>query len=183
MTTSRIGDTYAAVLFQVATNNGTLHEIIADFSDLNTIFPKSSDFKDFLTNTLIPREVKRDTIIELLKNKIKDSTFNFILLLVNQNLVKHLPDIVTSFMQITYAKAKIITFKISTANQFTGRQNRRLIKILKKLTDAREVKLVITVDPSLIGGFLVKRDSKIIDLTAKNQFKELAYFLNVPFDF
>ena len=32
------------------------------------------------------------------------------------------------------------------------------------MTNAREIRLVINVDPSLIGGFLIKTESKVIDL-------------------
>jgi F0F1-type ATP synthase delta subunit len=36
----------------------------------------------------------------------------------------------------------------------------------------------MTIDNSLIGGFLIKTDSKIIDFTIKNQLKELAKHLD-----
>ena len=36
----------------------------------------------------------------------------------------------------------------------------------------------ITVDPSLIGGFLIKTESKVIDFTIKNQLQKLAKHLD-----
>jgi len=53
-----------------------------------------------------------------------------------------------------------------------------LIKKLKELTNAREIRLVITVDSSLIGGFLIKTNSKVLDFTIKNQLQKLAKHLD-----
>jgi len=53
-----------------------------------------------------------------------------------------------------------------------------LIKKLKDLTNAREIRLVITVDSSLIGGFLITTNSKVLDFTIKNQLEKLAKHLD-----
>ena len=61
---------------------------------------------------------------------------------------------------------------------FTNLQKNTLIQKLKELTNAREIRLVITVDPNLIGGFLIKTESKVIDFTVKNQLQKLANHLD-----
>jgi len=53
-----------------------------------------------------------------------------------------------------------------------------LIKKLKELTNAREIRLEITVDSSLIGGFLIKTNSRVVDFTVKNQLQKLASHLD-----
>jgi len=68
--------------------------------------------------------------------------------------------------------------EVSTAFAFTNKQKNMLVKKLKELTDAREIRLVITVDPSLIGGFLIKTNSRVIDFTVKNQLQKLASHLD-----
>jgi F-type H+-transporting ATPase subunit delta len=68
--------------------------------------------------------------------------------------------------------------EVSTAFAFTNLQKDMLIKKLKELTNAREIRLVITVDSSLIGGFLIKTESKVVDFTVKNQLQNLAKHLD-----
>ena len=68
--------------------------------------------------------------------------------------------------------------EVSTAFPFTNLQKNSLIQKLKELTKAREIRLVITVDANLIGGFLIKTDSKVIDFTLKNQLQNLAKHLD-----
>jgi len=57
-----------------------------------------------------------------------------------------------------------------------------LIKKLKDLTHAREIRLIITVDSDLIGGFLIKTNSKVLDFTVKNQLKKLANHLDTSLE-
>lgn len=183
MKTSKLGNTYASVLLNLSAEKNTLHQTVGDFVNLNTLFTQSAELKDFLTSPLVKKEQKRDVLIKIVENQINISTFNFLMLLVDRNVINYLPEIVTTFLELVRKTAKIIKVEILTANAFTEPQTDQLIEILKKLTSAREVKLVTTVDPSLIGGFLIKEDSKIMDLTTKNEFKQLAKFLNVPFYF
>lgn len=183
MKTSKIGNTYASVLFDISTEKNILHQIVADFTNLNDVLNKSEELKDFLTNPIVKKDQKRDVLIKILKNQVNISTFNFLILLIDRNIINYLPEIVSIFLALVDKAAKIITFEISTASELTQRQKSRLKKTLEKLTGAKSVKLVTTVDPSLIGGFLIKKDSKIMDLTAKNELEQLAKFLNVPFYF
>jgi len=68
--------------------------------------------------------------------------------------------------------------EVSTAYAFTNLQKNTLIKKLKELTNAREIRLVITVDSSLIGGFLITTNSKVLDFSIKNQLQKLAKHLD-----
>ena len=81
--------------------------------------------------------------------------------------------IITSYLELVYNAASIKMIEVSTAFAFTNLQKIHLIKKLKELTKAREIRLVITVDSSLIGGFLIKTNSKVIDFTVKNQLAKL----------
>ena len=71
--------------------------------------------------------------------------------------------------------------EVSTAFPFTNLQKNTLIQKLKELTNAREIRLIITVDSSLIGGFLIKTESKVIDFTVKNQLQRSSKTLRYCF--
>jgi F-type H+-transporting ATPase subunit delta len=78
--------------------------------------------------------------------------------------------------------ASIKMIEVSSAFKFTNRQKNTLVKKLKQLTKAREVRLVLTIDPSLIGGFVIKTDSRVIDLSIKGQLQQLAKHLDTVLD-
>ena len=45
------------------------------------------------------------------------------------------------------------------------------------MTGAKQIKLKLTVDESLIGGFIIQVGSKIVDSSIKGQLRKLASYL------
>ena len=86
--------------------------------------------------------------------------------------------VIDNYLKLVYQLASIRMIEISTAFAFTNKQKNELIKKLKELTKAREIRLIINIDSSLIGGFLIKTNSKVIDFTVKNQLQKLANHLD-----
>jgi F-type H+-transporting ATPase subunit delta len=91
------------------------------------------------------------------------------MVLVERDRINLLKSVIANYLELVYETASIKMIEVSTAFPFTNLQKNTLIQKLKELTNAREIRLVITVDSSLIGGFLIKTESKVIDFTIKNQ--------------
>ena len=100
------------------------------------------------------------------------------MVLVKRDRISLLSSIISRFLELVYQTASVKMIEVSTAFPFTTLQKLNLIKKLKELTNAREVRLVVTLDSSLIGGFLIKTNSKVIDFTIKHQLENLAKHLD-----
>ena len=105
-------------------------------------------------------------------------TFKFLMVLTKRDRISLLNSVISKYLELVYETASIKMIDVSTAFPFTNLQKNTLIQKLKELTNAREIRLVINVDSSLIGGFLIKTDSKVIDFTVKNQLQNLAKHLD-----
>ena len=100
------------------------------------------------------------------------------MVLVNRDRINILKSVISNYLELVYETASIKMIEVITAFPFTNLQKNTLIQKLKELTGAREIRLIITVDSSLIGGFLIKTESKVIDFTVKNQLQRLAKHLD-----
>jgi F-type H+-transporting ATPase subunit delta len=118
--------------------------------------------------------VKIGILTKTLKSQLNTETFKFLMVLVERDRINLLTTVIQSYLELIYQTASIKMIEVSTASSFTNLQKDTLIQKLKELTNAREIRLVINVDSSLIGGFLIKTESKIIDFTVKNQLQKLA---------
>jgi ATP synthase F1 delta subunit len=139
---------------------------------------ESSEFTQYLGNPIVNQTAKREVLTKVLEPQINTETFKFLLVLVNRDRINLLGSIISNYLELVYETASIKMVEVSTAFAFTNLQKNTLIKKLKELTNAREIRLVISVDSSLIGGFLIKTESKIIDFTIKNQLQKLAKHLD-----
>ena len=176
--TVKIALPYARALFDFSIEKNIMHQITADFQNLDTFLNESSELTEYLKNPVVSQNAKREILTKLLKSQINTETFKFLMVLVNRDRINLLQIIISSYLELVYETASIKMVEISTATVFNIEQKNILIQKLKELTNAREIRLIITVDPNLIGGFLIKTESKIIDFTIKNQLKQLAKHLD-----
>jgi F-type H+-transporting ATPase subunit delta len=179
---AKIAAPYARALYDFSVEQNIMHQITEDFQNLEVFLSKSEDFKIYLSNPLISADKKQEILEKTLKSELNTETFKFLLVLVKRDRINLLDSVIDSYLQLVYRLASIKMIEVSTAFAFTNKQKNMLIKKLKELTNAREIRLVITVDSSLIGGFLIKTNSRVVDFTVKNQLQKLASHLDSVLD-
>ena len=174
----KIASPYARALFDFSIEKNIMHQITADFQNLKTFLAESSDLTEYLDNPVVSKNAKRETLAKILQSQLNEETFRFLMVLVERERINLLSFVITNYLELVYETASIKKIEVTTACEFTNAQKTTLIEKLKKLTNAREVKLIVTIDSSLIGGFLIKTESKILDFSVKNQLQKLAKHLD-----
>ena len=179
---SKMAVPYARALFDFSVENFLMHQITSDFRDLEVLLNESSELTEYLNNPIVSQDAKREILTKLLQPQLNKATFKFLMVLVDRDRISLLQSVVNNYLELVYETAVIKTFEVTTAFDFTDDQKDRLSKKLKEATNARRIRLAFTVEPSLIGGFLIKNKSKVIDFTIKNQLEQLAKHLGVDLE-
>lgn len=179
----KIAVPYARALFDLSVEKNSMHQISADFQNLRILFNKSFELIEYLNNPTISQKAKREVLAKTLKSQIHTVTFQFILLLLDRDRINILSAVIEKYFELVYETASIKRVEVSSASKLNKKQIRVLISKLKKLTHARQVKLIISVDPNLIGGFYIKTDSKLMDFTLKKRITQVAQYLGTVPDF
>lgn len=174
----KIAAPYARALYDFSVKKNIMHQITADFQNLSIFLNKTNDLTNYLNNPLFRLEAKREVLKKLLKSQVNEETFKFLVILINRDRINLLQTVIDSYLKLVYQLASIKIIEVSTAFPFNNKQKNTLIKKLKTLTKAREIRLIITVNSNLIGGFLIKTDSKVIDFTIENQLQKLSNHLD-----
>ena len=175
---AKIAAPYARALFDFSVEQNIMHQITADFQNLDIFLSDAAELTEYLNNPIVNQNAKREILTKTLQSQVNTETFKFLLVLVDRDRINLLKSIITNYLELVYETASIKMIEVSTAVAFTNSQKNMLIKKLKELTDAREIRLVVTVDSNLIGGFLIKTESRVIDFTVKNQLQNLAKHLD-----
>jgi len=175
---NKIAVPYARALFDFSVEKNLMHQITADFQNLEVFLSQTPDLVEYLNNPLIGNAKKEELLNKTLKSQLNQETFKFLNVLVKRDRINLLQAVIGNYLNLVYSLASIKMIEVSTAFPFTNLQKNTLIKKLKDITNAREIRLVINVDSSLIGGFLIKTNSKVIDFTVKNQLQLLAKHLD-----
>jgi F-type H+-transporting ATPase subunit delta len=175
---AKIAVPYARALFDFSVEKNIMHQITADFQNLEIFLDKTAELTNYLNNPLVRTAAKREILTKTLQSQVNAETFKFLMVLVDRDRINLLKSVIANYLELVYETASIKMVEVSTAFPFTKVQKNTLIQKLKELTNAREIRLVINVDSSLIGGFLIKTESKVIDFTVKNQLQKLAKHLD-----
>ena len=175
---SKIAAPYARALFDFSVEKNIMHQITADFQNLNVFLDETEDLVKYLNNPVVNKDAKQKILEKTIKSQINTETFKFLMVLVKRDRINLLSAVISNYLDLVYETASVKMLEVSTALEFSSSQKETLIQKLKELTNAREIRLTINVDSSLIGGFLIKTESKVIDFTIKNQLTQLAKHLD-----
>jgi len=180
---AKIAAPYSRALYDFSVEKNLMHQITADFQNLESFLDQTPELTDYLNSPVITTQLKQELLDKTLKTELNQETFKFLSVLVERDRINLIATIITIYLELVYNLASIKMVEVTTAVAFTNLQKNTLIKKLKELTSAREIRLAITVDSSLIGGFLIKTDSKVIDFSVKNQLQLLAKHLDSVLEF
>ena len=175
---AKIAVPYARALFDFSVEKNIMHQITADFQNLEIFLDKTAELTDYLNNPVVRQDAKREILAKTLQSQVNAETFKFLMVLVDRDRINLLKSVIAKYLELVYETASIKMVEVSTAFPFTKLQKNTLIQKLKELTNAREIRLIINVDSSLIGGFLIKSESRVLDFTVKNQLEKLAKHLD-----
>ena len=178
----KIAAPYARALFDFSVEKNIMHQITADFQNLDAFLSETKELVEHLNSPIVSHEAKKKVLNKTIKSQVNAETFKFLMVLIERDRINLLTAVISNYLDLVYETASVKMIDVLTASEFSSVQKDALIQKLKELTNAREVRLTITVDPSLIGGFLIKTNSKILDFTVKNQLTQLAKHLDTTLE-
>ncbi len=148
-------------------------QAISEGGSVNDLMVRSKEFRSFLVNPRFTTE-ERTGVIKALADKLKlsDSTIKFILYLAENGAIVGLADILkiaTNLYLERQGKAKAV---VVSPIEISKDRESMLKASLKKMTD-RDVDLEYVIDPSLLGGILVKIGSTMYDTSIRGQLRLL----------
>jgi F-type H+-transporting ATPase subunit delta len=174
---SKVAVPYAEALLDLAKSNDSLKETTNDMNIVSQFLANSSDLKKFLGNPLITKEAKKNVVKDILGEQIGGNTLKFLLLLVERGRIEVLESIAQKFLELSFKQDSIEIAKITSSIQLSAQQQKEIAEKLKVITGAKQIKLALKVDPSLIGGFTIEIGSKMIDTSIRGQLKQISYLL------
>jgi F-type H+-transporting ATPase subunit delta len=119
---ARIAVPYARALFDFSVSKNIMHQITADFQNLETFLNENAELTGYLNNPILSHDAKREILAKILKSQINAETFKFLMLLIDKNRINVLSSVITGYLELVYKTASIKMIQVSTAFPFTSSQ-------------------------------------------------------------
>nr|YP_009510635.1 ATP synthase CF1 subunit delta [Gracilaria ferox]AXI96308.1 ATP synthase CF1 subunit delta [Gracilaria ferox]UAD85792.1 ATP synthase CF1 subunit delta [Gracilaria ferox] len=175
---SKIATPYAEALMESASADSILDKVNEDLSLISEILNESQELKTFFYNPLIAKEVKKNVVNQLFNNQVHSLVIRFLLVLIDRRRITLLDIIISKYLELVYQLQSIVVAEILTPIVLTDVQQSALVSKIRDITNSKTVKLVITIEPVLIAGFIIKIGSKTIDTSLHGRLKHINDYLN-----
>nr|YP_010336959.1 ATP synthase CF1 delta subunit [Madagascaria erythrocladioides]UNJ16544.1 ATP synthase CF1 delta subunit [Madagascaria erythrocladioides] len=174
---AKVAQPYAEALLELAKETSCIDNCNKDSNVILDTLKTSKDLKASLSNPLITSSTKKDILKNIFSDQLTETFMSFLMVLVDRRRIDVVEVIVEKYLELAYKTSAVTIAKVFTAVPFSPEQCDLLIDKLKSMTGAQEIKLIITVDTELIGGFSVQVGSKVIDTSLKGQLNQMASYL------
>ena len=168
---------YASALYAHASDVGALDEVVPQIERLGTLIGESEDFRRLLASPLIDvQTAQRASRAVLQAEGFGKIVQDFVGVVAMNRRLGALSMIVRAFNALVAERRGIIVARVETAHPLTDIQEQQL---RARLIEAGygNVNIVKTVDPSLLGGIVVRIGARLYDSSLKSRLQRLQHVM------
>lgn len=171
MKSSKVAIRYAQALLDLAVENNNLEAVNRDMNYLTTVNDENRDFQLLLSSPVIKAD-KKIAVLNEIFGAFETVSTAFLALITKNGRESILPQIAAAFTELVKEKKGIVSVTIVSATKLDGGVKKQILdKIQATITGSLEV--TEEIDPSLIGGFVVKMGDTQIDASVASKFAQL----------
>jgi F-type H+-transporting ATPase subunit delta len=170
---SGVAQRYATALFELANEAGQLDTVASDIDRFDALLAQSSDLVRLVRSPVFtPDDQVRAVSAVLSSVGIGGLVANFVKLAARNRRLFAVPDMFRGYRALLAAHRGETTADVTSAEPLSDGQIADLKAALRDVT-GKEVRVNAAVDPSLIGGLVVKLGSRMIDTSLKTKLNAL----------
>ncbi|HSM84161.1 MAG TPA: ATP synthase F1 subunit delta [Nodosilinea sp.] len=170
---AEIASPYAKALMSVAADHNAVDQVGAEVAELSEILASSEELAVFLANPLLSADTKKGVLRQIAEGKVSDFHLNFLMLLVDRGRVAFLKSVLQQYQALLRERNHTVLADVTAAVELSDDQQNAIRDRVKGMTDASNVELSVMIDPSLLGGLVIKVGSQVVDASLRGQLRRI----------
>ncbi|GAB5487993.1 MAG: F0F1 ATP synthase subunit delta [Parasphingorhabdus sp.] len=165
---------YATALFALAEENKSIDKVQTSLDTLSAAVTESDDLKALTSSPVLSRDDAGKAIAATAKSlKLDALTTNVLGVLAANRRLDQIPAVIRAFTTLASGHRGEVTAEVTSAHPLDDKQIDALKAQLKKRVGS-DVSVSTAVDPSILGGLVVKIGSQMIDNSIKTRLNTLS---------
>lgn len=170
---SGLAGRYASALFDLAEDEGALDAVAADLRGFESLLDESDELRRLIRSPVISREEQGRALAAISDRAgFQPLTRRFMGLLAHKRRLFALPDIIKAYNFLLAEHRGEVSAQLVSAIPLSEDQVETVRDQLKKAV-GKDVILTTTVDPTLLGGVVVRVGSRMIDASLRTKLHQL----------
>ena len=172
---SGVSGRYATALFEVARDEKSIDAVRADLDRFEAMLNDSADLKRLVRSPVFSAGEQSKALIAVLdKAGIAGVSANFLKVLTANRRLFVVTDVIRAFRALV-AKFKGEATADITVAEALSEKNLDALKTALKTVTGKDVALNVKVDPSIIGGLVVKLGSRMVDSSLRTKLNSIKH--------
>lgn len=162
MISGAVARRYSQALYDIAVEDNLLDQFEAELKALTQTISTSADIQRVLYHPQIGAADKKELLHQIFAGQLTKQIQSFVDMIIDRRRQNFIADIYHEFKLMADAARNILEAQVKSAIALDDAQKGKLQNNLSRLT-GKSIRLVAQVDPSLIGGVVVKIGDRVID--------------------
>jgi len=170
-----VPERYATALYSLAEDQHQIDHVIDQMNGLGRVIDENADLRRLLASPLIDMHTAQKALRDALSGQGFDKIVqDFVAVIATNRRLAALRTIVTAFAALVAQKRGVVVAQVATAHPMTDVQEQQL---RARLIEAGygNVDILKRVDPSLLGGLVVRIGARLYDTSLKSRLQRLQY--------
>ncbi len=174
MIISSVAKRYARALFELAREKKLVDQLLAELKLFYALVEKNENLRLVLKQ---PASLSREKLLaSLLTAKYSTLFQQFLSLLLNNNRFELFSQIVAAYEEKHDQFKQVMPAQVVTAVPLSAKIAERLKQELKALYHS-DIRLDNKIDPSMIGGLIIRIQGQVFDASIVHKLQQLKYYL------
>ncbi len=172
---SGVSGRYATALFELARDERAIDTVLLDLDKFNAMLDDSADLRRLVRSPVFSADMQvRALTIVLDRAEITGISANFLKVLTANRRLFAVADVIRAFRALV-AKFKGEASADVTVAEPLSDKNLDALKSALKAISGKDVTLHVKVDPSIIGGLVVKLGSRMVDSSLRTKLNSIKH--------
>ena len=165
---------YASALFSLARESNATDQVAASLDSFDRMIAESADLERLVRSPVFSAEEQVKALSVILERAaITGVTANFIKLVASKRRLFSIRDMIRTYHLLNDSYRGVARAEVTSASPLTDANIAALKEQLKGVTGGKDVEITAKVDPSIIGGLVVKLGSRMVDGSLKTKLNSI----------
>jgi F-type H+-transporting ATPase subunit delta len=166
---------YAEALFEATLEQGRLEKVREDLGDFVAAVDAVPELEALLTNPEIDSGQRRAALEGVLEGA-DELVRNFVLLTAEKHRADQIREFFREFERLVAERERRLEVELTTAVELSGEEAKTILSQIEKAA-GRTVEATRSVDPDLVGGFILQAGSFRVDASVRGRLERLRHEL------
>jgi F-type H+-transporting ATPase subunit delta len=166
---------YATALFELALEAGAVDSVLADLQRFDTLLDQSADLMRLVRSPVFTADIQSKTLGAVLDNAgIGGLAAQFLQVVTSNRRLFAVRSIVKAYGALVARHKGEVTAHVMVAEPLSDAHRNEIRDTLNAVT-GKDVRVEVRVDPSIIGGLVVKLGSRMVDSSLRTKLNALKH--------